>query len=227
MLNKDIYIIVPVFNEAKIIRQVVLSLLGYNYSVVVIDDASTDSTIKCLAEMPIHLLKHEVNLGQGAAIQTGIDYAILQNAKIFVTFDGDGQHNAKDIVNLIQPLLMNEADVVLGSRFLPTAFTNVSFFRRVAIQTAIVLNFMMTGLLLSDAHNGLRAFNTKAANLFDLKENSMAHASEILFKVNKYKLRYKEIPVTILYTEYSRRKGQSLLNSVRVFFDIVLNRIFE
>jgi len=225
--NRDIYIIIPVFNERRTIRTVIESLLPFEYEIVLVDDCSTDGTTDYVKDLPIFYLRHEVNLGQGAAIQTGISFALLQNAEAFITFDGDGQHRATDIDNLVKPLLLNEADVTLGSRFLPSAFTNISFFKKGAIQIAKSINFLFTGQWLSDAHNGLRAFNRKAAGVLDLKENGMAHASEILFKIHEHKLKIKEVPVNILYTRYSKKKGQPVLSSVKIFFDILLNRIFD
>jgi glycosyltransferase involved in cell wall biosynthesis len=206
---------------------VIDSLLPLEYEIVLVDDGSTDGIMDYLKDLPVFYLRHDINLGQGAAIQTGITFALLQNAEACITFDGDGQHQAADIDNLVKPLLLNEADVVLGSRFLPSAFTNISFFKKVAIQIAKSINFLFTGQWLSDAHNGLRAFNRKAAAVLDLKENGMAHASEILFKIHEHNLRIKEVPVNILYTKYSRKKGQSVLSSVKIFFDILLNRIFD
>jgi len=228
MENSSVYIIVPVFNEGFTIRKVVVSLLEYGFSVIVVDDASTDNSYSSIKDLNIHYLLHEVNLGQGAAIQTGIEYALTKgDAKIFATFDGDGQHRVEDIMEMITPIEKNEADIVMGSRFLPGAFSNASFIRKTAIQTARIINFLFTGLWLTDAHNGLRVFNRKTASLLDLKENGMAHASEILFRVAKYKLRVKEMPVHILYTDYSRKKGQSIFNGIKIFFDLVFNRIFD
>jgi len=226
--NSFVYIIVPVFNERLTVRKVVTSLSEYGFSVIVVDDASTDNSYDSIKDLHIHYLLHEVNLGQGAAIQTGIEYALSkEDATIFATFDGDGQHRPEDLLEMIKPIEKNEADIVMGSRFLLGAFSNASFIRKTAIQTARIINFLFTGLWLTDAHNGLRVFNRKTASLLDLKENGMAHASEILFRMAKYKLRFKEIPVHILYTDYSRKKGQSLFSGIKIFFDLVFNRIFD
>ena len=223
--NERIYIIIPVFNERQTIRQVVESLLQYN--IVIVDDGSTYPARESLDGLPVFYLRHEVNLGQGAALQTGIEFALQNDAEILITFDGDDQHRAADLGKLIEPLVSGEADVVLGSRFLPAAATNISFIKKQAIRFARMINYLFTGLWLSDAHNGLRAFDRKAASVLDLKENRMAHASEILFKLQQYKFRIKEVPVSILYSEYSRSKGQSVFSGIKIFFDIVLNRIFE
>jgi glycosyltransferase involved in cell wall biosynthesis len=225
--NDSIYIIIPVFNERQTIKQVVESLLVLEYNIVIVDDGSTDATGDCLNDLPVFYLRHEINLGQGAALQTGIEFALQRDAEIVISFDGDGQHQATDLANLIKPLVLHEANVVLGSRFLPAAITNIPFFKKQAILLARVIHYLFTGLWLSDAHNGLRAFDRKAASMLDLKENRMAHASEILFKLHQYKVRIKEVPVSILYSEYSRSKGQSVFSGIKIFFDILLNRIFE
>lgn len=227
-MNKSVYIIVPVFNEAFTIRKVLASLLEKGFSAVVVDDASTDNSYGIIKEMDIHYLRHEINLGQGAALQTGIEYSLLQNnATVFATFDGDGQHRAEDLIEMIKPIENNEADIVIGSRFLPTAYNNASFTRKMAIHAARVINFLFTGLWFTDAHNGLRVFNRKTASLLTLKENGMAHASEILFRIAQYKLKTKEIPVQIMYTDYSRKKGQTVFSGIKIFFDLVFNRIFD
>ena len=228
MENKSVYIIVPVFNEAFTIRKVITSLLDAGFSVVVVNDHSTDNSFECISDMKVHYLEHAVNLGQGAALQTGIEYALAQkNAGIFVTFDGDGQHRVEDVIEMIKPVQNETADIVMGSRFLPESFSNALFARKMAIHVARIINFLFTGLWLSDAHNGLRAFNRKTAFLLNLKENGMAHASEILFHVAKNKLRIKEMPVQILYTDYSRKKGQSIFGGIKIFFDLIFNRIFD
>ncbi len=225
--NDSIYIIIPVFNERQTIKQVVESLLVLGYNIVIVDDGSTDATVDCLNDLPVFYVRHEINLGQGAALQTGIEFALQRDAEILISFDGDGQHQAADLVNLIKPLILHEANVVLGSRFLPAAITNIPFLKKQAIGLARIIHYLFTGLWLSDAHNGLRAFDRKAASVLDLKENRMAHASEILFKLHQYDFRIKEVPVTILYSDYSKSKGQSVFNGIKIFFDILLNRIFE
>jgi glycosyltransferase involved in cell wall biosynthesis len=227
LTRSDIFVVIPVFNERQVIRAVIESLLPHAYTVVVVDDGSTDGTGDVISDLDIVLLRHRFNLGQGAALQTGIDFAARCNASIVVTFDGDGQHQAADIPAVIQPLLLNETDAVLGSRFLPGALTNMSPTRRVVIGIARLLHFLITGLWLSDAHNGFRAFNRKAITKIRFRQNRMAHASEVLIMLHEHKLRILEVPVTIFYSDYSRAKGQPLLNGLRILMDLLLNRIFD
>lgn len=225
--TKKVFVIVPAFNENKVIRQVIEGLLAHNYSVVIVDDGSSEPTGPVLGGLPVHVLRHEVNLGQGAALQTGIDYARECGAAYFVTFDADGQHDAADIEKLLEPLLGNKIDFTLGSRFLEGAQHNMTAGRKKTIRLARFINYLFTGLQLSDAYNGMRAFNTSAAAVIHIRENGMAHATELLSVIKKNKLRYREIPVNIRYTDYSRKKGLTVWNGFRIFFDILLNKIFR
>ena len=192
-----------------------------------VDDGSSDGSGELIKPLPLFYIQHKVNLGQGAALQTGISFALLNNAEYIVTFDADGQHAVADIERLVMPLQVDEADVVFGSRFMPGADCNISAVKKLTVNIARWINFIFTGLLLSDAHNGLRALNRKAASAITIRESRMAHASEILFEVKKHKLRFMEVPVNILYTEYSRRKGQSAFNGVKIFFDLLFNKILK
>jgi polyprenyl-phospho-N-acetylgalactosaminyl synthase len=225
---EKVFVIVPAFNESLVIRQVIDQLSTCRYTIIIVDDGSRQKLGSSLdLRSGIHLLRHEVNLGQGAALQTGIDYSLKNGAEFIVTFDGDGQHDAKDLPAMLAPLYENEVDITLGSRFVRRGMHNAGFLRRLILRAGRWVNFLFTGLSLTDAHNGLRAVSRKSAERFQLKENRMAHATEILFVIKKNKLRYREIPSTVLYTEYSRSKGQSAFNSIRIFFDLVLHKLFE
>ena len=223
----SVHIIIPSYNEASILPETIQPLTNAGYKVIVVDDASSDNTRQILREHPIHYLRHRINLGQGAAIQTGIEYARRNGAIYFVTFDADGQHDSNDIAAMTGKLEKEGIDIIFGSRFLPGAKTNITGIRRFTLQCARWMNYMFTGILLSDAHNGLRVFNQKAAGLIKLKENRMAHATEFMLQVKKHDLKYAEYPAHIRYTDYSKKKGQSLLNSVRIFFELILNKIFD
>lgn len=224
--TKKIFVIVPTYNENNVLGEVVAQLVNNDYTVVVVDDGSITAPSEQVKNLPVHLLTHQQNLGQGAALETGTNYAVQQGADYIVHFDADGQHNSGDIPALMNPLTTNKADIVFGSRFL-TNKSNISFGKRLLLQLARYINFLFTGILLTDAHNGLRALTAAAAEKIHLTENRMAHASEILFLVKKHGLRFTEIPVTIKYTAYSKKKGQSAWNSIRIFFDLLLHKLFE
>ncbi len=225
--RQTVFVIIPAYNEQAVIRDVLEQFRSYNYSVVVVDDGSTKELEELLSGIPVYLLRHRVNLGQGAALQTGIEFALSKDAEYIVTFDADGQHDVKDIAMLTEPLMQHQADVALGSRFLKDTAHNIPAKRKTLLQIARRFNFLFTGLLLSDAHNGLRAMTRKAALTIKIRENGMAHATELLAQIKNKKLSCVEIPVNIYYSEYSKKKGQTMRSGFRIIFDLLLNKIFK
>jgi glycosyltransferase involved in cell wall biosynthesis len=226
--HKKISIIIPVFNDTQTIRQVVEELLlQTSFQVIIIDDGSVVPVSSSLQGLPVVCLRHRVNLGQGAALQTGFKYALQLQSDIVITFDADGQHAAGDLPALIQPIISQEAAVALGSRFMPESNSAVPFSRNMVLKAGRFVNYLLCGILLSDAHNGLRAFSRPALEKIVITENRMAHASEILFEIGRHKLPYKEVPVKVHYTDYSRQKGQSSWDGIKVLFDLVLHKLFR
>lgn len=220
--NKHVCVIVPVYNEEEVIEKVLSELISSDYKVIAIDDGSTDRSHEIARKMNCVLLKHPSNFGQGAALQTGISFARL-NPKIeyFVTFDSDGQHQVSDIKYVLQPLLNDETDFVFGTRFQDDK-TKFPFLKRIVLKAAIKYTQLSTGVSITDTHNGFRAFNKKAANKINLNFSGMTHASEFVEKAGQSGLRIKEVPVHILYTKYTKRKGQSLWNSINILTDLFL-----
>lgn len=225
MNGSNIFIVIPVYNEARVIAQTLRQVLQTGYTVVVVDDGSTDDTGSVVRQFPVHYIFHPVNIGQGAALQTGMDFARLHNATAVVHFDADGQHRVQDLQQLLAPVLQGDCDIVLGSRFFHKSDTRIPFSKKIFLQLARYVNWLFTDILLTDAHNGLRAMNRKALDAIYFSENRMAHASEMLSIIKKKKLVYQEVPVTIEYTEYSMHKGQSLWNSINIIFDLLFKKI--
>lgn len=201
-------------------------VLEKGYTVVVVDDCSRDGSKKQLSGLPIYYLRHRVNMGQGAALQTGIDFAKRKGAKYFVTFDADGQHDSNDIPGMVEFLKKENADIVFGSRFLPGAQTNVSRSRGFALNFGRYINFLVSGIMLSDSFNGLRLLSTTAAEKIRVRENRMIHPVEILLLTASKKLKYAEYPVKIHYSAYSKAKGLKNKDGIRILFDIILYKIF-
>lgn len=221
-----LWVVIPAFNEATAIEGTIASLRRYYQNVVVIDDASTDGTAELAARAGATVIRHVVNRGQGAALQTGITFAIRANAEIIVTFDADGQHQPTDIPALVAPVKSGECDVVLGSRF--RGSSNVPRARRILLSLAVVFTRLMTGAVITDTHNGLRAFSHEAARRLNLTMDRMAHASELIDQIVAARLRFVEVPVHVLYTPYSIRKGQtSTLGALRVLWEYLLGRWFR
>ena len=223
----DVWVVIPAYNEGGAISETLATLVELPYRVVVVDDGSVDDTWQRAHDAGVTVLRHACNLGQGAAIQTGISYALRRrDTGYLVSFDADGQHNAADIARMLAPLVRGECDVTLASRFAPGGVaSDITAGKKLVLRLAVLLARAMTGLSLTDTHNGLRAFTAAAARQISLSQNGMAHASEILSQIASRKLRVREVPATVRYTAYSRAKGQSLSNGLNIIWDILMARI--
>jgi polyprenyl-phospho-N-acetylgalactosaminyl synthase len=222
--DKSIWVVTAAYNEATVIARVIADIKRAGYEVVVVDDGSTDATGRAAAEAGAIVVKHPINLGQGAGLQTGIELALLEGADVVVTFDGDGQHRAAEIAGLVDALEREGADYVLGSRFLGASL-NQPLSRRLMLKAATSFTRMTTGLNITDTHNGLRAMTRRGASRIRLRQNRMAHASEILHQIAESGLKYVEAPVTIEYSAYSLAKGQSLGDSLMILTDLFARRL--
>jgi glycosyltransferase involved in cell wall biosynthesis len=222
----NLWVICAAYNEATTIGRVVAELRRAGHRVVVVDDGSRDGTRHIAAAAGADVVVHPVNLGQGAALQTGIDYALSQDADLLVTFDADGQHRVADIPVLVEALRRERADFALGSRFLGQTY-NLPKLRRWVLYAATIFTRLTTGLRLTDSHNGLRALTRRGAAAIRLRQNRMAHASEILVEIAQSGLRYVEVPVTIEYTAYSLAKGQRIGDSVTILLDLFAQELYR
>jgi glycosyltransferase involved in cell wall biosynthesis len=212
--------VIPLYNEAPVIRAVVDDARKVFPKVVCVDDGSTDGSAAEATAAGAVVVKHPINLGQGASLRTGLDWALTDpDAEFFVTFDADGQHQVSDALTMVQMLAEQPLDVVVGSRFLDGR-TTVSPLKRAVLKTAVAFERRSTGVRLTDAHNGLRAFNRTAASSIAITQNRMAHASEIVSEISRNHLRWAEAPVHVVYSDYSRAKGQSVWNSVNILSDL-------
>jgi glycosyltransferase involved in cell wall biosynthesis len=212
--------VIPAFNEEQVVSDVINSVRPFVQEVVVVDDGSRDQTAARAANAGARVVVHPINRGQGAALQTGMDMALRLGATVIVHFDSDGQHPAHQITSLVKPILDGEADVVLGSRFLDNT-SNVPKIRRLILKAGGVFTRAMSGLTITDPHSGFRALSRSAAEKIRLRQDRMAHASEFLQLLSRHELRYKEIPVTIRYTDYSLSRGQSSWNAIKIVIDLI------
>lgn len=214
------WVVIPAFNEETVIEDTVKGVISKGYKVIVIDDCSSDKTGDKAFAAGAHVCRHMINLGQGAALQTGIEYSLRNDADVIVTFDADGQHDARDIEKILSPVATGKVAVTLGSRFLSESkVENITFTKRIVLKIATFFTRMTTGLKLTDTHNGFRCFSREAAQKIHLAQNRMAHASEVLNQIAAYGLSYEEVPVSIRYTEYSIQKGQKISNSFNILWD--------
>ena len=225
-LLAETFVVVPAYNEGRVIGDVITGLASAFPNVVVVNDGSSDETAEVLRGLPVVVVKHQVNLGQGASLQTGITFALERGANYIVTFDADGQHRAEDALSALRLLGEGQCDVVCGSRFLGTA-SNVPRMRKIILKTVVGLANLTAGTKMTDAHNGLRALSRRAASCLDIHQSGMAHASEIMSQLRNHKMNIREVPVQINYTQYSLAKGQSSLNSINILVDLVIGRFMK
>lgn len=217
----DVWLAVPLYNEAEVVGDVIRAARHTFPHIVCVDDGSSDESAVRAEEAGATVLRHAVNLGQGAALQTAIEYARSRpGAAYVVTFDADGQHQVEDAVAMVELARSEGLAIVFGSRFLDDR-TRPGLLKRAVLRTAVWFTNRSTGLRLTDAHNGLRVLRVDAARSVDLHQDRMAHASEIVHQLGRTGLPWREHPVHVLYTDYSRGKGQSLWNSVNILVDLV------
>jgi glycosyltransferase involved in cell wall biosynthesis len=219
-----VFIVVPAYNEGARLGKVLDELGRTGYHVVVVDDGSSDQTSDVARRHGCFVLRHVFNRGQGAALQTGVTFALREGADVIVTFDADGQHQTSDLPALLAPVLERRSDVALGNRFL-SGQSNVPGFRKLVLQLGRVFTFLTSGLRVGDCHNGYRAFSRKGATAINLRQDRMAHASEIYDQIKRSRLSYEEVPVTIRYSAETLAKGQKLSNSVSVLFQYLYGKL--
>jgi polyprenyl-phospho-N-acetylgalactosaminyl synthase len=220
----SIYVVIAAFNEQQVIAKTIAEVASYVTNIVVVDDCSSDSTWRAARDAGAHVLRHPINLGQGGALQTGIDYALLRGADYIVTFDADGQHAAADIMPIVAALKQQRVEVALGSRFLG-GVRNLPRRRRLVLRLAILFTRLTGGGRYTDVHNGFRAMSRRFCEGFRFDQNRMAHASEILKYIAAKRVPYIEFPTTVTYSEYSLAKGQTNANALRIILELILKRL--
>lgn len=218
-----IFCVIPAYNEEKNITKVVSDVLSYVNEAVVVDDHSRDNTSNLAKAAGAIVLRHIINRGQGAALQTGNEYALKNGADIIVHFDADDQFLAKEIPDMVRPIIEGRADIVFGSRFLGKE-TNFPFSKKYIIMPlAQFFSRTFLGVKLSDPQNGFRALSRKAAENITIENRQMAHASEIQVKAFKQKLKIAEVPITVIYHHF----GQKLSGGFIVIRDLLISKIIK
>ncbi|MBX3087588.1 MAG: glycosyltransferase family 2 protein [Cryobacterium sp.] len=209
------------FNEGEVISSVIESVIANFDRVVAVDDGSSDDSAELARSAGAWVIRHPVNLGQGASLQTGFDFALAdpQMTEV-VTFDADGQHSIEDARQMVEKLRKEGLDVVIGSRFLDDR-TEMSGLKRLVLRMATWYMRFTSGMALTDAHNGLRVIARGLLERIELNQNRMAHASELIDLMGKQRVKWAEHPTHIVYTEYSKAKGQSVLNSINILVELL------
>lgn len=224
-MNLDTYVIIPVYNEAEVVGKVINGASKHFKNIICVNDGSKDSSAKVIKSKKAMLVEHPINLGAGAATQTGIDFALQdRKAKYFITIDADGQHDIKDAKKMLLYLKKNNLDIVLGSRFLGSV-QDITSMKKLFLRLAASFSGHTSGIKLTDPHIGLRVFNRKFAENLQITLHDFAHASEVVNRIAEGGYKYAEVPVTVSYSSYSRAKGQPMLNSVNIAFDVLINKV--
>ena len=220
MNSAKIFIVIPACNEETVIQDVIREIKKEGYeNIIIIDDGSQDETFKKAKEIEnTTVLRHKINRGKGAATKTGIEAAKLLGADIIVTMDGDGQHDPKDIENLLKPIVEKDFDVVLGTRLKNPE--GMPLHKRLHNHIANIITWYLFGLWVTDSQSGFRAYSRKAADLINTKADRYDYDSEVIREIYIYKLRYKEVPIKVRYTEYSKSKleKQNLANGFKTLY---------
>lgn len=222
--SKKVWVVIAAYNEGVRLEKTLRNVCARYENVVIVDDGSRDTTSQVASRHPVWLLRHAINCGQGAALQTGIDFALAQGADSIVTFDADGQHDVKDIERLLEPLDAGQVDVVLGSRFLGQT-VGMPWARFVVLKLGVLFTSCFSRIPVTDTHNGLRALSRTAAQRIRITHNRMAHASEILHQIHLERLSFCEVPVRIEYTADSLAKGQQNWGALRIAGEMLIGRL--
>ena len=226
-MNEDTWVVMPVFEEAEVVRSVTRDLRRSFANVVAVDDGSRDDSAAEAEAGGALVVRHPINLGQGAALQTGIELALRDTrCAHLVTFDADGQHLVSDAVRMVERLREGDHDIVIGSRFLGSA-VGIPTSRRLLLLMGARVMRLTSGVRLTDPYNGLRAFTRPFAEAIDITLSNMAHTAEFTSLIARLGARYEEVPVTIIYTDYSRQKGQRSINSVNLAVDLSMHHLFR
>lgn len=219
------WIVIPAYNEEKVIQDVIREIQAAGYkNIIVVDDGSADRTYAKAKEIPgVIALKHPINRGKGAATKTGIEAAQMLEAGIIVTMDGDGQHNPEDIARLIEPIKSNHCDVVLGTRLIDPK--GMPRHKILANWVGNAVTWYFYGLWVSDSQSGFRAYSRHASELINTKTDRYEYDSEVIREIYTYKLKYKEVPIEVRYTDYSMGKihKQSFVNGLKTLYKIIWN----
>ena len=218
-----IAVVIPAHNEETTIVEIINKVKPLVSQVIIVDDGSTDHTYQLAKEQGVRVLHHIVNRGQGAALQTGSEYALANQADVIVHFDADGQFLAPEIKEVVKPIESGDFEVVFGSRFLEKKSDIPWLKEHVIIPIAHLVNKLIIGFSLTDPQSGFRAMSRKAGQKIKIENDGMAHCSEILYKVFKNNFKVKEVPITVVYHGFGQRFG----GGIKIVKDLLLAKLMS
>ena len=218
MINKDVWIIIPAYNESKKISDVIQKTKKYCSNIIVVDDGSKDETFEIAKKTNVIVLKHIINLGKGAAVKTGCDFALKKGAKKMVLIDSDGQHDPSEIHKFLKAL--DNVDIVFGYRRFDK---NMPFILKFGNNSINFVTKLLYGVDLKDTQCGYRALTTKAYKKIRWKANDYSMESEMIANIGKRHLKYKEIPIHTIYSD--KYKGTTIFDGIKIVFNMFLWRL--
>ena len=223
--TKDVYLVVPAFNEERTVSQIIEAIAEKGYNVVLVNDGSRDKTLELATESKrkypnqISVVSHIINRGLGAALKTGMVVALNKGAKYIVTFDADGQHEIEDISKVCKPLQDGEADVVIGAR----PFEDMPISKSFANLIMNGLTYIFYGRNVKDSQSGLRAFTAEAADKINIVSRGYGVSSEFIKEISDKKLKLAEVTITTIYTPDTQHKGTDAIVGLRILAKMVLD----
>ncbi len=224
--KSQIGLVIPAFNEGKVIGAVLENLKKNGYdNIIVIDDGSSDNTYEIAKNAGVNVLQHSINRGLGGALGTGLAAGVRKGYDVVITFDADGQHAVADIERVAAPILQGKYDVVIGSRL--KNHDGMPWYRVMMNMVGNFITYALFGIWCSDTQSGLRAFSLDAARQIQIRTNRMEVSSEIIREIGRRNLNMKEVPIKAIYTDYSLSKGQSLFTGVKTLFKLILHRLMH
>lgn len=213
-MKRDLFVIIPAHNEQKHIVQVIKNVKPHTHNIIVVDDGSTDRTTELSKKSDVITLRHVINLGKGAALKTGSEYALRKGAKILVFIDSDGQHLPEDIPRFLNALKGN--DIVFGSRGLNK---NMPFILKFGNWFINKINTLLFGIDLRDTQSGYRAMTSAAYRKIRWKSTKYSVESEMVANAGKKRLKYKEITIKTIYAD--KYKGTTVIDGVKIVLNMI------
>jgi glycosyltransferase involved in cell wall biosynthesis len=220
-----IFVVMPAYNEEKVIGDVIRAVKKKYKNIVVVDDGSSDKTSQVSRDAGARVLKHVINLGVGGATNTGILYALKKDADVIATVDSDGQHSIDDLEKVIEVIVRGEADICIGSRLLSSQ--DMPFFKKLGNKALTTITNLISGGKVSDSQSGMKAFKASIFKHLHSDESGYGICSEIVILAEENDLRVKEIPIKVIYTEYSKKKGTTVFTGLRIIKNLIFKRVFE
>lgn len=224
-------IVIPAYNEAKVIGEVIAELKQafhaspYDFTVLVVNDASSDDTAQVAEKAGAAVVTHIINQGAGGATSTGLRYALKKDFDIAVTVDADGQHHPEDALSCVHELRAKQADLLIGSRLMDSK--GMSRVKVIGNRGLSIITWLLFGVSVTDSQSGLRVFSRQSLKVLEWKSTGYEFCSEMIWRAKQAGLKVAEAPIKAIYTDYSKGKGQNNWNAINIVKSLVRRRLVE